>query len=112
MERLASWGYAVFTVRSRRKRALWLPPARPVARFGGGCPLTSSLLTCPCCLQYDRPLGGTVQPAAETEVAYFDSIMAWRNSANNTRGGRLAGQFAAGPAGVIGHSMGGGEGRM
>ncbi|KAL4436632.1 hypothetical protein ABPG75_003771 [Micractinium tetrahymenae] len=59
-------------------------------------------------LQYDRPLNGLFTPASETESAYLTQIMTWRNHENNTRGSSFAGQFAAGPIAVMGHSMGGG----
>lgn len=51
-----------------------------------------------------------MQPPAEQELAYFDSILAWQRAANNTQrlGGRLNGLFSAGQLGVVGHSMGGG----
>ena len=66
-------------------------------------------------MQYDRPVGGNlVPPPSEVETAYLDQIIAYRNAANRTGPGVwqgiFGGQFAAGPVGIIGHSMGGGEG--
>jgi len=91
------------------------PPrlSRPPSTFLHTCPPPSHCTALHCNplhprLQYDRPLGGMFTPSSETESAYFTQIMTWRNAANNTRGSTLAGQFSAGPAAVLGHSMGGG----
>jgi predicted dienelactone hydrolase len=56
-------------------------------------------------------MGGLYTPPSEQESLYWDQLLAWRASANYSwveTPSSLAGQFAAGPIAVVGHSMGGG----
>lgn len=88
LERLASWGYAVITVRALRRQGGARLQARGAAEGAPRCPLASCAplrprlhpphpQTCrhpPCCHpQYERPLAGQSQPAAEVELSYFDA---------------------------------------
>lgn len=95
IERLASWGYAVVTVRNwgprggvdrgvfmrmaGRAYAIMVAAAVPAThikcRFCINSRADRTATHLPLLLQYDRPLGGLFQPTAETELSYFEAIM-------------------------------------
>jgi hypothetical protein len=103
VDSLASWGYAVIQVNTKQGKVY---QRRGVFCHNISCSPTFGTL------QYHRPLNDMSQPSSETESLYWEQVMAWRSAYNGTwrqAPAPLAGQFAAGPVAVMGHSMGGGE---